>query len=195
MPSGLKRADVAAVSWSEQLKGWCSLTETDFNQALRTGKAARRSMRAELSLEIADIDRFLHSEPRRAEVTSGAVCCPALGGDLEFEWGVFELLVPGSVPPDHLHLRMRYRLNLRAPAGEPLGLRGFKVVENDPGYDSWADTSTLFVRIYNGRWDPNADPGGPVGRPETIAAATWWRSSSRTWPPPRARGPRPPVWR
>jgi hypothetical protein len=155
---------VAAVAWSEQLKGWCSSTETDFNQALREGKAAQRSMRAELSLEIADIDQFVRSEPKRAQVTSGTVSCPALGGDLEIEWGVFELLVPGSEPPDHLHLRMRYRLNLRGPVGEPLGLRGFKVVENDPGYDSWADTSTLFVRIYNGRWDPNADPAALVGQ-------------------------------
>ena len=26
-------------------------------------------------------------------------------------------------------------------------LEGFKLVENDPGYDSWSDTTTLFVRI------------------------------------------------
>ena len=42
---------------------------------------------------------------------------------------------------------------------EPIPAKAVVPRENDPGYDSWADTSTLFVRIYHGEWDPNGDPG------------------------------------
>jgi len=156
---------VGAVSWSEQLKGWFSETQADFNQALREGKGAGRCIDAQLSIEIDDVDRFISSERKQARVSDGVVSCPELGGDLAVEWGVFELLVPGSQPPDHLHLRMRYRLNLRHSADHLLGLRGFKVVENDPGYDSWSDTSTLFVRIYKRPWDQYAGPGAGQARP------------------------------
>jgi len=151
---------MGAVTWSEQLNGWCSEKQADFNQALREGKSKLCAIGAQLSIEIDDVEQFLASELRRARVTAGVVSCALLGGELEVTWGVFELLAPGSQPPDHLHLRMRYRLNLRDSLGHPLGFRGFKVVENDPGYDSWADTSTLFVRIYHGEWDPNGDPSG-----------------------------------
>src|SRR5947209_16906293 len=136
---------MGAVTWSERLDGFLSQDERDFNQALREGKANGRKISARLKLEVEDIERFMSSAPMRARVTDrSVVSCDALGGDLEVRWGVFELFVPGTAPADHLHLRMRYRLNLRDELGERLALRGFKVVENDPGYDSWCDTSTLF---------------------------------------------------
>jgi hypothetical protein len=59
---------------------------------------------------------------------------------------------------------MRYRLLLRDPAGRPLTLYGFKVLEDDPNYDSWHDVTTLFVRLLAGHV-----PEGE-GRPEDFVA-------------------------
>ena len=41
--------------------------------------------------------------------------------------------------------RMLYRLFFRDGAGNRLTLSGFKVIEDDPGFDAWSDTTTLFT--------------------------------------------------
>jgi hypothetical protein len=157
---------MGAVTWSETLEGFVSKDKRDFNQALRDGKRNDRKISAHLRLEVQDVDRFVEGAPMSAKVTRKSIVkCAELNGDLEVLWGVFELFVPGTAPADHLHLRMRYRLNLRDQLGEKLALRGFKVVENDPGYDSWCDTSTLFVRIYRGEWN-GSDRAGDREQPD-----------------------------
>ena len=55
-----------------------------------------------------------------------------------------------SEPRDALRLRMRYQLALDGPGGRTYRCEGFKLLENDPGYDSWSDTTTLFVTIGDG---------------------------------------------
>ena len=35
-------------------------------------------------------------------------------------------------------------------SGRPLTLTGFKVVEDDPGFDLWRDTTTLYTRVLPG---------------------------------------------
>ena len=52
---------------------------------------------------------------------------------------------------------MKYRLFLQDGTGHDITLRGFKEVENDPGFDLWADTSTLFTHIYKGHIAPEGD--------------------------------------
>jgi cholesterol oxidase len=53
------------------------------------------------------------------------------------------------VDDPHVHAkRMKYLLKLNGATG-PLIFEGFKQIHDDPGADIWADTSTLFVTIYN----------------------------------------------
>ena len=148
---------MGGVRWTEWLNGWLSFDQTDFNQAMLEGKRDGTKLGAQLTLQIDDVAKFIESPQRVASVYSGFIDSPDLGGRLNVSWGEFELLAPSSDLFDHLHLRMRYRLNLRDPSGRELRLRCFKLVENDPGYDSWSDTSTLFVRIYTGWWPANED--------------------------------------
>jgi len=140
---------MGGLRWAEQLSGWLSLGQTDFNQALLEGRRERTAIELQLTLEVDETERFIRSSSRRARVTGGLVQCPALGGLLTVQRGEFVLLDQSTPLYDHLHLRMRYRLWLRHPAGRELYLEGFKLVENDPGYDSWSDTTTLFVRVYS----------------------------------------------
>jgi hypothetical protein len=45
---------------------------------------------------------------------------------------------------------MLYRLFFSDPQGRALTLSGFKDIKDDPGFDAWTDTTTLFTRIYEG---------------------------------------------
>ena len=146
--------------FTEQLKGWLSFDETDFNQALLRGRRDGIKARMRLKIEVADLDRFIAGRTHSAQAR-GYLHCDELGGRLETESGRFELY---GMEPDERHLRMRYRLLLRDPAGRPLTLYGFKVLEDDPNYDSWHDVTRLFVRLLVGHV-PEGD-----GRPEELVA-------------------------
>ena len=102
---------MGGVRWTEWLNGWMSFDQTDFNQATLEGKRDGRKLGAELTLQIDDVAKFIESPRRLASVYSGFIDSPDLGGRLNVSWGEFELLAPSSDLFDHLHLRMRYRLN------------------------------------------------------------------------------------
>jgi hypothetical protein len=147
------------VRFTEQLRGWLSFDESDFNQALHHGRRQGTKARMRLMIETDDIDRFLAG--RHVAQARGYIHCDELGGRLETEYGTFELFAP---EPDERHLRMRYRLLLHDPLGRPLTLYGFKVMEDDPNYDSWHDVTRLFVRL----WAGHVVEGD--GRPEDLVA-------------------------
>ena len=161
---------MGGVHWTERFPvGWLSLEQTDFNQAMLEGRREGATIHAQLSLAIDDIDRFVASPLRQARVATGFLQCPKLGGHLEVRGGVFELFVPSSALFDLLHLRMRYRLNMRDTEGRKLRLYGFKMIEDDPGSDIWADTTTLFVRVHSGWWavEPDAErPAADAAEPQ-----------------------------
>jgi hypothetical protein len=157
-----------AVSFTEQLKGWLSFDETDFNQALLHGRRQGTKARLRLKMEVADLDSFV-AGPTHSAQASGFLYCAELGGRLKTESGRFELY---GAEPDERHLRMRYRLLLRDPAGRPLTLYGFKVLEDDPNYDSWHDVTTLFARLLAGHVLRGE------GRPEEVVATGVLRISA-----------------
>ncbi len=134
------------VQFDEQMKGWLSFNETDFNQSLWRGRADGNSAKLGLTIKIRDLDRFVADRNAQASA-EGWFECDELGGRFMVEKGRFQLFVR---EPDPRHLRMRYRLFLRDQAGGPMTLTGFKLVEDDPNFDSWRDTTTLFIRLYQG---------------------------------------------
>jgi hypothetical protein len=168
------------VTWTETFRGWLAFGLTDFNQAMLPRH--REPVRAQLSLEISDLDHFLAHQADGgvsrepvcpATVSAGAVECEGFSGSLIVTGGTFLALVTAGErePRDAVHLRMRYDLALRGPTGESFRLEGFKLIENDPGYDSWSDSTTLFVRIFPAG-DPAGAPlgaGAPVGAGDPIA--------------------------
>ena len=75
------------------------------------------------------------------------------------EGSSFNLFVDSG---DGRRKRMLYRLFFTTPDGAPVTLSGFKNVADDPNYDVWGDTSTLFVRLLRG---PCERGGRAPGRP------------------------------
>ncbi|MFL5860784.1 MAG: hypothetical protein ACJ780_08410 [Solirubrobacteraceae bacterium] len=154
-PAGPSGGAPTRVTWSETFEGSLAFGQTDFNQAMLPEH--REPVTAAVSVAIRDLAAFLdgqsvggiRSDAVPAEVTAGYIRCDPFGGDLTVRHGSFRAFVPAgrAEPHDALHLRMRYDLTLEGPAGRVYTLEGFKLLENDPGYDSWSDATTLFVRI------------------------------------------------
>jgi hypothetical protein len=46
---------------------------------------------------------------------------------------------------------MLYRMHVRGADGAPYTVRGVKEVKDDPGFDAWSDTTTLYTSILRGR--------------------------------------------
>jgi hypothetical protein len=151
--------DAHGVTWSETFTGWLAFGQTDFNQAMLPEH--REPAAAGVSVAIPDLDAFLAAQSDGgirdaaalpAEVTEGYIRCDAFGGELTVRGGTFRAFVPAgqTEPRDALHLRMRYELVLDGPGARTYMCEGFKLLENDPGYDSWSDATTLFVTIRDG---------------------------------------------
>jgi cholesterol oxidase len=54
--------------------------------------------------------------------------------------------------PQQFNVRyMRYVGTLTANDGATYYFEGHKTVHNDPGFDVWSDTTTLFITLYAGK--------------------------------------------
>ena len=96
-------------------------------------------------------------------LAAGYVECDALGGKLPVSRGWFNLFVDADEDGEERKL-MKYRLWLEDGEGHPITLNGFKEVKDDPGFDVWSDTTTLFTHILAGHVEPGpADEVGDAG--------------------------------
>jgi cholesterol oxidase len=153
------REDPAALEFTEKMRGFVTFGEDDFDRGFRQGKRSRTALMFHVTVRIDDVERFVEDEQHAAAIT-GHVQCDALGGRLEVRQGWFNLFVDAGDRGERK--LMKYRLFLEDGEGHPITLRGFKEVENDPGFDVWPDTSTLFTHIYAGHVQPEDDDGSEV---------------------------------
>jgi cholesterol oxidase len=149
----------ASLEFTEKMRGFITFGEDDFDRGFRQGKRSRTPLMFHLTILMDDIERFIEDEQHPGTIT-GHVQCDALGGRLEVERGWFNLFVEAG---EHGERKlMKYRLHLHDGEGHPITLRGYKDVENDPGFDLWPDTSTLFTHIYAGHVEPKGDEDAEI---------------------------------
>ena len=136
----------------ETMRGHWMRGESDPRTGAARGRTTGTRLDVRLAITVGDIDRFLEAPAREAAAT-GTVDCPALGGRLPIGAGTFNLMVdaPGG------GRQFRYRLPFTARDGTPHLLIGVKEVRDDPGFDAWSDTTTLFTSIHVGQ-----DETGPI---------------------------------
>ena len=154
---------MTGVRWQEHFDGWLgrgSIRDADFNEALLSDQRHPATMSIDVYYD--DVDRWIRDPSYAGRVDGGRLVCDGIAvANATVESGKFRILEPaGGELSDALHLRMRYTLALRQQdTGDPLTLHGFKLIENDPGFDAWRDSTTLFTRIYAGTDVPeDADP-------------------------------------
>lgn len=149
-----------AVSFTEEMKGFVTFGESDFDRGYREGRKSETGLMFHLTITADDLDRFA-TDPDHLGSAEGYVRSEALGGELPVERGLFNLFV--NHEGERRDKRMLYRLHFADQNGHPLTLTGFKVVEDDEGVDNvWADTSTLFTRVLGGHVDAGDDESAEV---------------------------------
>jgi hypothetical protein len=145
---------MTAITYRESLSGFVDFGAEDWNAGWIAGREAGSGCAIHLDVAIDDIDDFV-ADPQHVATCAGWVRCDGLGGRLEIEAGWFNLLTDAGGPR---HRHMDYRLHLRDRAGRPVTFVGFKDVHDDVFHDPWADTSTLFSRLYAGHLGEGDDP-------------------------------------
>lgn len=149
---------ITSLAFTETMRGRVRFGAEDPALGASTSGRPNASLRFRLTIEVMDVDRFV-ADPRLQATARGYVRCEELGGQLPVEHGVFNLFVPGDRPDER---RMLYRLHLRDGAGHPLTLTGHKEVHDGPGFDLWADTTTLYARLLRGHVDEGHDHDATV---------------------------------
>ena len=137
---------MSSLRFTEHMAGFVSTTETEYNQAWLDGKRGGVACTFDLDIVVDDVDRFV-DDPDHVARARGHVECELFGGRLEVAQGIFNLFVEEA---SRRKTRMRYRLFLADVQGRPLTLSGYKVIVDDPNFDVWTDTTTLFTRIFDG---------------------------------------------
>jgi cholesterol oxidase len=143
---------MTSVRFTEEMLGHVTFGESDFARGAQTGRDGSEFLKFHLTIEVADMDRF-STDPMRQAGAVGYLQCDALGGKLPVEKGVFNLFVDSGPGVK----RMLYRLFFRDAVGHPLTLTGYKLVENDAGFDLWKDTTTLFTKVLKGHVEESGD--------------------------------------
>ena len=133
--------------FTEEMKGFCTLGSTDYNEGYKQGKKDGTSIMFHLTITVNGVNRFVTRPEHDTDDVKGYVECEQFGGRLPVEKGVFNLFVDDVDPSRKI---MLYRLFFRDQNGQPLTLSGFKDVKDDPGFDVWSDTTTLFTHIFKG---------------------------------------------
>ncbi|MEA2273070.1 MAG: cholesterol oxidase [Solirubrobacteraceae bacterium] len=146
--------EAVSVSFTEEMKGFVAFGEDDFDRGFRAGRESKTALMFHLTITAEDIERFVADRDHFA-TAEGYVESDALGGRLPVTRGDCNLFVDQH--KDRPSKRMLYRLHFADGTGRPLTLTGFKVVEDDPGFDAWRDTTTLFTRVLEGHVEPTDD--------------------------------------
>jgi hypothetical protein len=94
---------------------------------------------------IPDIAAFV-ADPTHTGVLSGVLDLPPIANGQVCPTGVFRLFSPTDQPNTKY---MVYELGF-AHDGSSYYLAGHKTVRNDPGFDMWKDTTTLYVTLHAG---------------------------------------------
>ncbi len=137
------------LQFTETMRGYFSTEEkTDYQEAAKRGKAAASPFKFTLTVVIDDLDRMIADENHQGNII-GSMTAPALSdAPLSVSNGIFNLFVENPEKPDAY--KMRYRMNLHGKDGQTYYFEGFKDIHDDPGFDVWEDTTTLYITIYEG---------------------------------------------
>jgi hypothetical protein len=140
------------LTFRETMTGGFALGETDPETGRSKGAAAGTDLALHATVTIDDLDRFL-TEPDHPGGLAGSIDFAPFGGTCTGSTGVFNLFNPSGQPDLKL---MVYELRF-SHDGKDFYLAGQKEVRNDPVFDMWKQTTTLYTVLHAG-----TDKSGPV---------------------------------
>ncbi|MEO6457826.1 MAG: GMC family oxidoreductase [Chloroflexia bacterium] len=155
-PHGMYTKAPLGIQFTESMKGYFSTSVTDdYQQGWAQGKRDDSKFEFTLTIISDDLEKTLNDTNHSANIV-GTVVAPALSArPLTVTGGEFNLFVLDVEAADTR--KMRYRMTMTSEEGNSYYFDGFKVVRDDPGLDTWSDTTTLYITVHDSR-----DSAGPV---------------------------------
>ena len=140
------------VSFRETMTGGFALDETDPRTGEAKGDAAGTKLSIHCEIDIKDAYDFI-ADPQHDSPIRGHIDFPPFGMNIPASTGVFNLFSPSR---NEKLKYMVYELGFEH-GGKNYYLAGKKEVRDDPGFDTWADITTCFMRLHQSK-----DQSGPV---------------------------------
>ncbi|MEA2214233.1 MAG: cholesterol oxidase [Solirubrobacteraceae bacterium] len=147
-----------ALEFTEEMKGFVTFGQTDFQAGFETGQEAQTAFMFHLTIETDDIDRFV-ADAQHAARARGWIESDVFGGRLEVTRGDFNLFVDQSEPGTR---RMLYRLEFADGQQHPLTMTGFKEVRHGSLLHVWPETTTLYTHVLAGHVPFSAEDAAEV---------------------------------
>ncbi|MEP7010966.1 MAG: hypothetical protein ABJC13_11635 [Acidobacteriota bacterium] len=140
------------ISFQEVMSGGFALGETDAAAGKKKGRSEGSELTLHGSILIEDLGRFI-AEAEHPGKLSGTIDFTPFGDGLASTSGVFNLFRPTDDPRLTL---MVYEMGF-TDGGKAYYFAGQKNVRDDPGFDLWSDTTTLYSTLHEG-----TDKSGPT---------------------------------
>lgn len=144
------------VRFSENMSGYFSTGITDdaddaYQRGADQGRANGSPFQFVLTIVSDDLERTIE-DVNYVSPMLGTVVAPALSTQaLTVTEGQFNYFLDDR---DRVETkRMQYKMKLSAVEGKTYYFYGFKVIHDDAGFDSWSDTTTLYITVYEGEND------------------------------------------
>ncbi len=136
------------VRFTETMRGWWSPTG-DYQSAMEAGKETDNILDFTLTVRVDDVDALLKQGGAYTAGMVGTVNAPSLSSSaLTVTEGLFNLF---ARDPDRVGMElMKYRFQMHSVEGQTWYFEGHKKIHNDAGIDIWADTTELYVTVYDG---------------------------------------------
>ncbi|WP_392481097.1 GMC family oxidoreductase N-terminal domain-containing protein [Nostoc sp. C110] len=150
------RSTTVGIQFTETMRGYFSTAVKDDNYqpAFWQGKQDNSPLEFTVTVIADDLDKLLN-DPEHLGKIVGIVKAPVLSPEaLTVNNSDFNLFVVQQ--GQQKTRQMRYRLHMMTQSGQRYYLKGFKQIHDDPGFDVWSDTTTLFITVYEG--DSENDP-------------------------------------
>lgn len=153
-PIGFSESPRAGIRFTERMTGSYSTDPAvwdDYELAREQGERDGSALELILTVSADDLASML-SHPAHPATLTGSAIAPKLSRHaLTLTGGLFDLFVEDR---DRVETReMRYRGAMISPDDKKYYFYGFKRIQNDRGFDLWADTTTLYITIYDGDSD------------------------------------------
>ncbi len=143
------------VQFTESMKGYFSPADAgEYQAGFDRGQADGSTFEFVLTVVADDVDRLLDTPEHEAAMV-GTVKAPKLSpSPLTVTEGRFNLFVDTGTDP--AAKKMLYNMVMSTKEGRRYRFSGFKMVRDDPGFDLWSDTTTLYITVYDGAAEDSA---------------------------------------
>ena len=140
------------IQFTETMRGYLGVGSTgDYQAGADAGQQNGSPLQFTLTVVSEDVADMM-ANPDHTAGMSGTLTAPALSASpMVVGNAVFQLFVKDPTNVETTH--MVYRMNVTSDEGRTYFFAGFKVVHPNPVWDSWHDTSTLYITVYDGAND------------------------------------------